>query len=84
MANLTGEIPLLDTDNCKAINNMNNTTRKFKSWVDRWYRDSGTLICRDCEKDIVERWDIVLHDGKVLHIGCLELKYILAGDKPHA
>ena len=53
MNNLTGEIPLLDTDNCKAINNMNNTTRKFKSWVDRWYRDSGTLICRDCEKDIV-------------------------------
>ena len=58
-----------------ALRNLNSTTQKLKSWIDRWYYQGGVLECRDCEQSIKDRWGCVLHNGKILHVGCLELKW---------
>ena len=54
-----------------ALRNLNETTRKYKRWVDRWYYGLGSLICRECEHYIIDVRDVCLYNGKVLHIDCL-------------
>jgi len=57
-----------------ALRNLNETTRKYKRWVDRWYYDCGSLICRVCEHYISDKRSVCLYDGKVMHVECMERK----------
>ena len=57
-----------------ALRNLNETTRKYKRWVDRWYYNSGVLTCRVCEASIVDVRDVCLYNGKVMHVECMERK----------
>jgi len=54
----------------RAIRNMNETTKKFKRWIDRWYYDLGSLDCRECKKYIIDKRDVCLYDGRVMHVSC--------------
>ena len=56
-----------------ALRNLNETTRKYKRWVDRWYYNCGSLICRECEHHIVDVRDVCLYYGKVMHVDCLTI-----------
>jgi hypothetical protein len=54
-----------------ALRNLNETTRKYKRWVDRWYYSCGSLECRICSSIIHEKCDVCLYDGKVVHVECI-------------
>ena len=57
-----------------ALRNLNETTRKYKRWVDRWYYNLGVLTCRVCDNSISDVSDVCLYDGKVMHVECMERK----------
>ena len=54
-----------------ALRNLNETTRKYKRWVDRWYYNLGTLECRACEHGIIDIRDVCLYNGKIMHVECM-------------
>ena len=69
-----------------ALRNFNETTHKYKRWVDRWYYNLGTLECRVCERGIVDVRDVCLYYGKVMHVDCITLarvKMIRRTDTKH-
>jgi len=57
-----------------ALRNFNETTQKYKRWVDRWYCNLGTLECRACDGIIHDVSDVCLYNGKVMHVECMERK----------
>ena len=57
-----------------ALRNLNETTRKYKRWVDRWYYNSGVLTCRVCDNSIRDVSDVCLYNGKVMQVECMERK----------
>ena len=57
-----------------ALRNFNETTQKYKRWVDRWYYNSGVLTCRVCAYSIRDKSNVCLYDGKVIHIECMDRK----------
>ena len=57
-----------------ALRNLNETTRKYKRWVDRWYYNCGSLTCRVCNHSIRDVSDVCLYNGKVMHVECMERK----------
>ena len=57
-----------------ALRNLNETTRKYKRWVDRWYYSCGSLVCRICNCNIDDKYNVCLYDGKVIHVKCMERK----------
>ena len=65
-----------DCRNCNpngiALRNFNETTRKYKRWVDRWYYNCGSLECRICSSIIHDKYSVCLYDGKVMHVECME------------
>jgi len=62
-----------------ALRNLNETTRKYKRWVDRWYYGLGSLECRECNNSIVDKRDVCLYDGKIMHVTCMyeRLDYLI-------
>ena len=56
-----------------ALRNLNETTRKYKRWVDRWYYGLGSLECRECNKMIIDKRDVCLYHGKIIHVDCLNI-----------
>jgi len=54
-----------------ALRNFNETTQKYKRWVDRWYYNSGVLTCRVCAYSIRDVSDVCLYNGKVMHVECM-------------
>ena len=57
-----------------ALRNFNETTQKYKRWVDRWYYNSGVLTCRVCAYSIRDVSDVCLYNGKVMHVECMGRK----------
>ena len=57
-----------------ALRNFNETTQKYKRWVDRWYYNLGVLTCRVCDNSIRDVSDVCLYNGKVMHVECMERK----------
>jgi len=57
-----------------ALRNLNETTRKYKRWVDRWYYNLGVLTCRVCDNSIHDVSDVCLYNGKVMHVECMGRK----------
>jgi len=47
-----------------ALRNLNETTRKYKRWVDRWYYNCGSLECRICSGIIHDKYSVCLYDDK--------------------
>ena len=62
-----------------ALRNLNETTRKYKRWVDRWYYNCASLVCRECSNSIVDKRDVCLYDGKIMHVTCMyeRLDYLI-------
>ena len=54
-----------------ALRNLNETTSKYKRWVDRWYYNCGSLECRECNHIIIDQRDVCLYYGKIMHVDCL-------------
>ena len=57
-----------------ALRNFNETTQKYKRWVDRWYYNLGVLTCRICNNSIRDKSNVCLYDGKVIHVECMGRK----------
>jgi len=68
---LSDHVPDMSVERNIALRNFNDTTQKYKRWVDRWYYQLGSLECRVCETAIYDKHDVCLYDGKIIHMRCL-------------
>ena len=63
-----------------ALKNLNDITKKYSRWGNRWYYNLGSLVCRECDNDIYDKRDVCLYRGKIYHVKCC---WFIVGNIPN-